>query len=247
MRDASSESDPAAEAAWSPPVEARSDRVAERLRDAGNAAAPRLGVGHLLLMTGFAGLYLEVLGALGLKRTDLIGGLATATQSLLVAACWTGLALLVLRGVRGARWAVEPGHWLLSAMGARLAVAAVLFVANRAFLRPFIQPEMPAFAAFFCVLAISTLARDTDPVWKTVLIATAALACLPILVSLGPWAAETRFLEEPLRNISLPALLVLPWLAVAWERRTDRSWLHWVGLALWTLLRLIENVRRFYG
>jgi len=196
---------------------------------------PRLGVGHLLIWVGCCAVYLTLLrqggGVADWRHFVVICLHATGHGAALAA-----VVVLALRALRGQRWTIEPGLWLLAAMGVVAAVRIALGLAER---DVFFRDEVVLRSIACCLLVLPALSRATPPWWKVVCCLLAALWAAPLaagllqhalggaVVEFAQWASHGR--------LACAALLLIVAVAIDVRRRAARSWLHFVGAAgfLW--------------
>lgn len=200
---------------------------------------PRFGTRSLLLWIAGAAVALAAVRRLNPVEPGALGLLLVSGYAAGCGAAWTGLSLWIARALRGAQWPVEPGHWLLVALGARLALElAIRLGAPRAFA----APQAVLDAATCCALVLPLFSRSLSALWK---------GCFALLCFVTAWPLATVVLESYFFAIPKPLVAgsawierQQPWLvalvAIAFalaDRRAwrARTWLHWTGLgvALW--------------
>ena len=231
-----------------------SDRPAEQASDLHDAATPasgraspdtppRLSVGHLLLLTACYALCLSVVRSQATAEPGLVGALLVCVFALGPGTAWAGCAVFLWRRWRGARWPVEPGHWLLVVMGAQAALEVILQLLPEGLFR---SPGAVSTAFTACFLVVPALSRKLPAAWKALFCLLAGLYAAPLLlVSLdsafsigGAMAGQVGRLLVAAKPVA--ALLLVLGLE-AWERfhRTSRNWLHAVGVAVFVWMTLV--------
>ena len=184
--------------------------------------------------------HLAVVRALTVNAEPGLVGLAIVSlYSMVVGAAWAGLVIFLTRRMRRSRWPIEPGEWLLAALGVRLVVEMILAGPVG---RAFAAPQTILAAATACVLVLPTFARWPTR-WRIFFYVQLALQCVP-LASLAValvlrvhnegWAEFT--VRAPLWGavVNLVALGVVAYRERA--AKTRRTWLHWLGFCLWLLV-----------
>ncbi|HJT32605.1 MAG TPA: hypothetical protein VJ783_11225 [Pirellulales bacterium] len=199
------------------------------------AAAPRLGVVHLLLWTGCCAVFFGLARGLAMQPVGVLGAVVLIMLALGCGTAWTGLLTSVCRWVRGARWPLEPGQWLLTIEG----VAICLLVAeqfDRSHL--FRNPYAVIDAVTACLFVLPLFSRKLPMPWKWLFGLLALVYVLPLAeICLQAWAHAPRSLQwlaaqlSPYRKMSCAAVGAAA-LAVA-DRLIGRrwGWLHWTGVA----------------
>jgi len=156
-------------------------------------------------------------------------------------AALAGLAILADRWARGRRWPIEPGLWLLAALGSVAVARVVLGLVPR---DVFHQDEVVLAALTSCLLVVPALARETSPVWKRTFCLLAMALAAPLLAAVGEmaWGPAGGALMAVGRQAALwrlPVCLLVLAVAVVvdWRRSEFRTWIHWVGVLdlLWIL------------
>jgi len=152
---------------------------------------------------------------------------------------YTGGIELVIRACRGARWRVEPGHWLLAAIGVAAFVQILAEMANQSLGRQLFATLGIYVSVLGLTLLAPLLARDTPRVWRifiglqmVMLLQSFALAAQPIETTWSDALSQFVTSYEPLATFLLIAF-------TAWmdPERNARRWLHWAGVAVWILSR----------
>jgi hypothetical protein len=230
---ASDDRDPAA--ATFPAIRPRND---ER-RAPSRSSAPRLSVGHILLWIAGAAAAMAAVRRLSPVEPGALGLLLVSGYAAGCGAAWTGLCLWIARSLRGETWPVEPGHWLLVALGARLALElAIRLGAPRAFA----APQAVLDAATCCAFALPLLSRSLAALWKVCFALLCFVTSWPLMIIVlenfwfalaPPLAASGVWIEH--QRPWLVALVALVFAFADWRASRSRTWLHWTGfgVALW--------------
>jgi hypothetical protein len=195
----------------------------------------RPGIWHLLLWMTCCAIYLSLmrwfLPPTGLRSTDII---QLSLFALYTGLCWTGALLVIGRTVRPAGFPLEPGAWLLFALGCILAVDLLTAMLSD---RPEHRSLSWRLSAGCLAWAAPTLSRDLPGRWKALFAMLAILATARLVWSLV--AVSYRLPPMPRQAIRGYALVQLiagltALLAVALRDRQLRrrdGWLHWTGIA----------------
>lgn len=153
---------------------------------------------------------------------------------------------MILRTVRGIPLPEAPGHWLLVALGGRLAIEVALgFKPGEVFA----SPEAVVSAIMCCLLVLPTLDRRLSTPWKALFCLLILVFSLPLLQTcLSVWFGTT--LVGPAH-----VGIVAKWLRITLSpfgplvlsiyfafRGTRYRGLHWVGVASWLAWHLIQPV-----
>lgn len=206
-------------------------------------AVPRLGVVHLLLWTGCCAVFLGLARGLAMQPVGVLGAVVLIMLALGCGTAWTGLLISVGRWLRGARWPLEPGQWLLTIEG----VAVGLLVAEQ-FDRSHIfrNPRAVIDAVTACLFVLPLFSRKLPMPWKWMFGLLSLVYAMPLLViCLQAWAHAPRTLQwladqlSPHRKMSCAAAGAAG-LAVV-DHLTGRrwGWLHWTGVANTVWLALL--------
>lgn len=184
-----------------------------------------------------ASAYLAVLRLLARDPAGITGMAIAALQAILVGLAWSGILLAPARWWPGST-KLSPGHWLLIALGLRLATEMLLrFSPPRLFSSPGTVVE-----AITCwVLVLPLLNRRLVLRWKLALLLVLFLYTAPLvalclyvfgdLLSQGQ-VTGLRLAVDWLQGTVVPALLLG---TLFWEARRDPAsdWLHPAGIAAW--------------
>lgn len=212
------------------------------------ASPPRFSTRHMLLWIAAAAAALAAVRRLNPVEPGAIGLLLASGYAAGCGAAWTGLSLWIARALRGGIWPVEPGHWLLVALGARLALElAIRLVAPRAFA----APQAVLDAATSCAFVLPLLSRSLSPLWKGCF----ALLCFVTAWPLATIVSEGCFFAPPellvasgdwleRRQPWLVALVAVAFALADWRTARQRTWLHWTGLGVALWLALAAALRR---
>ena len=230
-----------------------SDRPAEQASDLHDAATPasgraspdtppRLSVGHLLLLTACYALYLSAVRSQAKAEPGLVGALLVCVFALGPGVAWAGCAVFLWRRWRGARWPVEPGHWLLAVIGAQAALEVILQLLPEGLFR---SPGAVSTAFTACFLVVPALSRKLPAAWKGLFCLLAGLCAAPLLLVCLSFAfpIEGKIVDQVAR-LAVAAKPVAAMSLVlgleAWERfhGTSRNWLHGLGVVafVWMML-----------
>jgi hypothetical protein len=192
---------------------------------------------HLLLWMAGCALFLSIVRQLADVRPGPLGSAIVVAASLGPGAAWAGLLVLIGRWLRGSPWPVQPGHWLLAILGARLALDAALRL---------MLAKQPASsqaivdAVTCCLLVLPTLSQTVPALWKVFFSLLVLLIGAPLaLIYLNAWfGLELGPLAHAARAASawsgaLGCLLIGLFALVDHGRGRRHGWLHWTGLAVW--------------
>lgn len=212
------------------------------------ASPPRLSVQCLLFWVAGAAVAMAAVRRLNPAEPGAIGLLLVSGYAAGCGAAWTGLGLWIARALRGANWPVEPGHWLLAAAGARLALElAIRLGAPQAFA----SPQAVLDAATCCALALPLLSRSLPVLWQCCFALLCLLATWPLgvilLQSFGfalpePLGASGSWVER--WQPCLVAFAAAGFALVDWRAWRQRTWLHWTGLGVVFWLALLAGLAR---
>lgn len=207
------------------------------------AAAPRLGTVHLLLWTACCAVFFGVARDLAERPAGALGAVVLIMVAVGYGTAWTGLLVSLFRWLRGSRWPVEPGQWLLTIEG----VAIGLLVAkqfDRSHL--FRNPRAVIDAVTACLFVLPLFSRKLPMPWKWLFGLLALVYVLPLAaICLQAWARAPRSLRwladqlSPDHKLSCAAAGVVgPAIADFWAGRRW-GWLHWTGIANTVWLALL--------
>ncbi len=211
----------------------------EELRREPSGDAPRFSVRHLLMLITLSAMHMAVLRNLAGGQPGISAVWVFVWQSQLIGMAYMGGLEVVIRACRRAQWRIEPGHWLLAAIGGAAAVQILAEVANH-----FLAQKLFAAAGIYLsvlglLLLPLLLVRDTPRVWKVFVGIQLALLWQRVLIA-ADWLATGWILStlnvvtayEPLATLFL--ILFVAWMD---PQRNRRGWLHWSGGAAWILSR----------
>jgi hypothetical protein len=201
-----------------------------------NRTKPRPGLAQLLIWIACFAVCLAVLRALAREQPKPLGVLAVLGYAVCVATAWAGGVVLMLRAASGARWPLEPGHWLLAVLGADLIVEILLQITPPTV---FARPGL-AHNALVCWLYVLPLfSRHLQPRWKAFFLLMVFLYGGPLLLAalavLGaPMSALAGKIATVLSRASTPVAAgsVLTTALLDYRRGQDRDWMHWCGIAV---------------
>ncbi|HUY90918.1 MAG TPA: hypothetical protein VMV10_19435 [Pirellulales bacterium] len=209
---------------------------------------PRLSVKYILLWIAGAAAAMAAVRRLNPVEPGAIGLLLVSGYAAGCGAAWTGLSLWIARALRGASWPVEPGHWLLVALGTRLALElAIRLGAPQAF----VAPHAVLDAATCCLFVLPLLSRSLPALWKGCFAFLCLLAAWPlamiVLESFGiglpePLAVSGMWVER--QQSWLVALTAGGFALADWRAWRKRTWLHWTGLGVVLWLALLAALPR---
>jgi hypothetical protein len=213
------------------------------------AAAPPLGVRHLLIWLTCCAAYLAALRALAAHPPGALGVLTAAALALGYGAAWAGLTFFVARRLSATVYLIAPGEWLVAILGVRLAVETALEFAPAWIIA---SPKGFLAAATGVLLVLPLLSRSLPPLWKAVIAAMLFLYAAPAMMI----RLETLFdfpddsfthVAGLFDRVRSPAALLVLTLALSLDLRRKRpyGWLHYTGIAAWLwLLAMAVVIRR---
>ncbi len=211
-----------------PRIEVAASRPAAR-----GVLPPPPGLVHLFLFVACCAVYLALTRRVIAAQPSLWGWTLAGLYGLTAATAWAALAILIARTLRGARWPVEPGLYLAAVLGMLLALEELLGLLER----PIFQSQAAVVDAVACVALVWPLMGRWPLRWKGVLLGLLLLYSLPIVAGgMSGWLRDARLL------VIVVLLALGAWLD--WRQGVARSWLHWLGLALWTWSALLNLVFR---
>jgi hypothetical protein len=213
------------------------------LKDPGSP--PRFGIGHIMVWTACWGIYVTIVRAFLRFQGDIntktlviwtISGIGTS-------AAFLGLSIVIVRRVRGSRWTVEPGQWLL-------ACDALHFLCMVQLIWSLFKDGIPSMGWCATVLVLSCgpyliplFGKSVPRLWKCMFVLLLAVHVGPALYLMVTifempmvipfdshvFNALMRLLTdyEGLWAGLLPSLFA----AIDFRRRRQYSWLHWLGIA----------------
>lgn len=176
-------------------------------------------------------------------RTEQISpnrAVAILFESIVTGIAWTGTAIVIWR-LSFAKSSIEPGAWLLAILGIMFFFSTIVEFWPKDFL---IVPE-PVTQAMLCVaLALPTLSKKMDVSWKIFL---GALVILKVLflsfvvlnarsIPLFPNAVEIVDHMWLATGGLVPIVIT----SATWKRRSEFSFLHWVGIVFFCANCLIH-------
>lgn len=204
---------------------------------------PRLGVGHILLWVTVCAFFFSLIQLAAQTPATGIGVLRAAAIVVLESIPVTAAIVVIARLVRGVRYPIQAGEWLLFVLGIAIAIQAivVLWPQDSIFV-----PTTIAAAATCCVRAIPTLSRRLHWVWKCFFVlyvmTDATLLSLNLAkhyfvdLSISP-TLETS-LYWFIDSVFTPTIAcVAPWLIGIWRSKNGEpgNWSHWLGIASFTI------------
>ena len=221
-----------------PQIEITSTPAIDRQR---SPAAPPLGVVHLLLWMACCALYLGIMRRQFDVEPGALGLVMLAAFGLSTSLAWTGLAIFATRRLRGARWPIEPGEWLLAALGLQFTLAWLIRLVDS---RLITSQQSVVEAVICCFLLLPLLGRPARP-WTIVFALLITLMAMPLVVmalSLLGWIdVPRRGLWEGITLLRSAATIGIVPLAAAIDRRRH-SWLHRLGLIVFVYDRIVRLV-----
>lgn len=198
---------------------------------------PRLGTGHLLVWLTLIAI------PLGIVRPQVFGFgalLVLLVQYPLAGAACGGVLLYVWHWLwRRECWTMQPGEWLWMAAGTR----CMLELVGRPLHSVFDSPHAIA-AAAMCTFLVIPLFSRLRGIWSFVFVALVIVHSTPLLLACLRWEDPSGWLQEARRmsvwtRVAVSAGLPLAVAVVEQFRGSRRSrlrgsWLHWVGVGVWT-------------
>jgi hypothetical protein len=212
------------------------------------SSTTRLSLNCILLWIAGAAATMAAVRKLNPIEPGVVGLLLVSGYAAGCGVAWTGSTLLIARAFRGARWPIEPGHWLLAASAVHEGLELSLRLAAP---RAFTAPAAVVDAATCCCLVLPLLSRTLPALWKGCFALLCALVAWPLAVAViesflfapPDWLeACTRWIE--LRQIRLVALTAACFAFADWRAFRERSWLHWAGLGVWAWLAAVSLFSR---
>ena len=224
------------------PVDAPQIRIEPRVttrRSEEKIPPPRLSIAHLYLWVTCCAVHLALVRTLlPSDQPGVIGVALVSLEAMIAGAAWAGLVIFLTRRWRRSRWPIEPGEWLLAALGVHFAVEMML---TGRLGRAFAAPSAIVAAATACVLVLPTFTR-LPARWRIAFYVLLALQCAPLAmlaaivfgIRVYGWAEFTVKLPLLATVVNIAALGVVAYRdRVAAARHT---WLHWLGLGTWLLV-----------
>lgn len=203
--------------------------------------APPQGVVHLLLWMACCALYLGIMRRQFEVEPGAVGLVMLAAFGLSTSLAWTGLAIFATRRLRGARWPIEPGEWLLAALGLQFALQWLIRLVDS---RLVTSQQSLVEAVICCFLLLPLLGRPARP-WTMVFAVLIALMAMPLMamaLSLPGWIdVPPRNVWAGLSLLRSAAIIVMVPLAAAVDRRRY-SWLHRLGLIVVVYDQVVQLV-----
>ncbi len=205
-----------------------------------NRTKPRPGLAQLLIWIVCFAVCLAVLRALASEPPKPPGVLSVLGIAICIATAWAGGVVLILRAASGARWPLEPGHWLLAVLGVDSIIDILLRITPQTV---FAHPVL-AHNALVCWLYVLPLfSRHLQPRWKALFLFIVFLYGAPLLLAalavLGtPMSAISGKIAAVLWRASTPVAAgsVLTAALLDYRRGRDRDWMHWCGIAVFVAI-----------
>lgn len=205
--------------------------------------SPSLSIAHLLLWTGCCALFVALTRNLTARQPGSLGGILLMLLALGNGTAATGLSITLTRSFRGAPWPVEPGQWLLAALGAVAIVEMLVEGASGTWVQ---HPQRIVEAVAACAFAIPLFSKRLASSWKWLFAAISVLHAFPLLVAVSDAPHVLAQTLVYLTSSRLAAATAIGAVALAVSERTypaatadraaiKRCWLHWAGLmtAVW--------------
>jgi hypothetical protein len=197
------------------------------------APPPRPGIGHLMLWVACCALFMGLVRP-GVQAPPGAVGLAVlAAVGLSASLGWAGLAIVATRCLR-TRWPIQPGEWLLAALGVRLGLEAlaVLLEAHR-----FVHSPQLVVESLVCCFLVLPLFGKLPRTWIIVFIVMILITAVPlvtaVLALVGWFDLPPAFVQTGMAGTQSPVTLLVVLLAMGIDHRQGNQygWLHWLGLA----------------
>ena len=197
---------------------------------------PQLSIRYLLLWTATTAVALLVFNWLGMEGAKLgaLAGLIIVALAIVVGWIWMALCIVGWHGARKSLWRLEPGECLLLGPGglasSAILMALILSKDNRS----------ASVLTVFLILATGWafyLVRTSDfghsSAWTLIHFANGLAVFSPVFLIVWPVALIVWVLLPPVVLVTLIA-------AIVDDRRhqAPRHWLHWSGVALYSLVPL---------
>lgn len=211
---------------------------------------PRLSIGHIFLWITVCAIFFSVIQVAAKVPATGIGALRAAAIVVLESIPVSAAIVVTTRLVRGVRYPIQPGEWLLFVLGMAilLRTAEVLWPEDSIFV-----PTTIAAAAICCVKAIPTLSRRLNGNWKCFfvlyLMSDALLLSLDLAEHYFSNFTVPKSLDTNLRwflssAVSPVLTLVAPWLIgyLRFRKGEMGSWSHWLGIASFTIWHAISRL-----
>jgi hypothetical protein len=204
---------------------------------------PQLGIAHLMLWMACWGIYLGVLRRMFLEEPRLLGLLIVGVVGLSTTLSWAGLAVFLTRRGRRVSWPIEPGEWLLAALGFHLALYLLFDPIGERIVR---SPHQIADALLCCFLVLPLFGKLTLP-WK---VAFGALLVVTLLVLLVVFLADLEWLSgqtllaiwSNMFTVQSASAIATVWCAAVVDYRHGRryGWLHALGLSVFVYYHALQ-------
>jgi hypothetical protein len=190
----------------------------------------------MLLWVSCCGVYLMLLRRTGSTSPTWDVSVIFVLHALGHGAALAGCLMFIGRWLRGRRWVMEPGFWLLATLGAVAVARIILGLIPR---DVFHQDEAVLAALACCLLVVPALERETPPVWKGAFCLLAVVLAVPLLTAVGQMAFAAggggwTVVDQYVGYGRLPAcvlILAVP-VAVDIRQKIRHTWMHWVGLVV---------------
>lgn len=217
-------------------------KISRQIDDASTTLPPRFGLSHLFLWMTCCAIYLAAVGEMSEQEPGAIGLAIVSFTAVGYGAALSGLLIFLSRRIRRVRWPIEPGEWLVLALGAQLSAELAMY--RWLVPDPIRSPGGVAAVITCCLLVLPMLDRHVTKPWK-------AYCCIVLLFFVKPLVDYCLVLLD--LQIILPSALgaalldyrwlILPFLATivcVYDRVHEmrRGWLHWAGLGtlIWYLI-----------
>ncbi len=220
-------------------------KISRQIDDASISLPPRLGLSHLFLWMTCCAIYLAAVGEMSKQEPGVIGLAIVSMTAVGYGVALAGLLIFLSRRIRRVRWPIEPGEWLLTALGGKLISELAM---HRWLVPDYVRsPGGVAAAITCCLLVLPILSRHVAKPWK-------AYFCLVLLFFVKPLIDYCLVLLDLHANLASPiSAAVAEWIQYRWlilpllaaivcvydhRHRLLRGWLHWAGLGtlVWYLI-----------
>ena len=211
---------------------------------------PRLGIGHILLWITVCAFFFSFIQFAAQNPATGIGVLKAAAIVVLESIPVTASIVVMSRLVRGVRYSIQAGEWLLFVLGITIVLQAIVTVWPK---DSIFVPTTIAAAASCCVKAIPTLSRRLHWSWKCFFVlyvmSDASLLSLDLVEHYFSGLSIPPALDRNLRRFIAFAFasvvtFVLPVLIAIWRSKKGESgnWSHWLGIASFTIWHILSRL-----
>lgn len=197
----------------------------------------------MLLWTGCCAVFFGLARGLAWQPVGALGAVVLIMLAVASGTAWAGLLISLCRWLRGSRWPLEPGQWLLAVEGAVIG----LLVAEQFDRSHLLRNHWAVIdAVTACLFVLPLFSRKLPTPWKWLFGLLALVYVLPLaVICLQAWAHAPRSLQwlaqrlPPDRKMSCAAVGAVG-IAIAdlWAGRRW-GWLHWTGVANTVWLALL--------